>query len=134
MKYTLAILLLASLPSVVQAQSGTRGAAPTIQPIPQATGSRGQDNSSPALSAPANRGALSGESYSTPPSSSGTNGYVEATPYAVQSPECAPEIARHCGRVYSYYVPVQTYYAAPVYYRPYYGRRYFGGRRRYFGY
>ncbi len=159
--YPLAILLLASLSGISQAQSGTRGSGTDTPAEPQGSGSRPAENSilapssGPALQAPTYQEAPAVESYSVPQTGSGTRGNVAPAPYAGQQhagqpPAYAPVQSSNCGRIHSYsaptqtyYVPAQTYYvpaqaysARPVHYRlnyrrPYYGRSYYG--RRFYG-
>jgi hypothetical protein len=60
----------------------------------------------------------------------GRRGNRAPAPYVEQAPIYIPAQPSICGRVHTYYVPIQTYYAPPVYYRPHY----YGRRHRWFGY
>ncbi len=121
--YSLAILLLISLSSVSQAQSGSRS-RPSIAPaVPQGSGSRAQDPSNSAFGQPVFETIPSDEDISAPPFASSSPGTVTSAPYSDLLPEYAPAPMGPCGCFHSYYVPVQTYHARPVYHRPFFGWR-----------
>lgn len=121
--YSLAILLLLFLPSVSQAQSGSRS-GPSIAPaIPQGSGSRVQSPSTSAPGRPSFESISSDEDYSALPSPSDSLGTVIPDPYSDHWPAYGPAPMGPCECLQPCYVPVRIHHVRPVYHRPYFGWR-----------